>query len=106
MNNDWYRLDLSITDNDKQKNIDDLKRIINELFTNPDFCNEVMIFSPKKEGLKFSPVWFIPPKTINLMLEKTLILCGAEKCAQPEIDKVSVSIGEEQNIHDFFSNKK
>jgi len=37
------------------------------------------------------------------MLEKALILCGAEKCPQPDINDIIVYIGNNKKKHHFFS---
>jgi len=106
MNNDWYQLDISIVVREKKQHIDILKKRINMLFTNPASWDEVMVFSPKKEGVRFSPIWIISPKTVVLLPKETLILSGAEKCPKPSIDEVSVTIGEEQNIHYHLPNNE
>ena len=105
MEKNWYSLDISTTNREKQKHVNDLKRRINTLFTNPNSWDEIMIFSPKKEGIKFSPIWIIPPKTVALLPKETLTFSGAEKCHEPDINEVSITIGEEQNIHYFFDNQ-
>lgn len=107
MNNDWYKFDFVTNNPNKKECISDFKRIIDKLFQDPMFYNDIMIFSPKEENVKFTTIWIIPPKTANIpMIEKKLILCGATKCPQPDIDEVSVFQGEEQNIHYFFSNEE
>jgi len=106
MNNEWYMLEFVPNDSKKKKYVSDFKKIIDKLFNDKMFFNDVMIFSPRDEATKIT-TWIIPPKTANIpMIENVLIMCGATKCSQPNIDEVSVFQGEEKNIHDFFSLKK
>ena len=105
MKNDWYRLELDSVEYVKNKNIKELEKIIAALFQDPKFWDDVMIFMPKDIDISESIVWIFPPKTVNLLLEKILILCGAKKCLQPNIDDVSVYRGNAQDIHAFFSDE-
>ena len=103
MNNNWYKLNFVTDDLEKKKCVNDFKQIIDKLFQDPMFCNDIMIFSPIEENTKLITIWIIPPKTANIpMIEKILLMCGAEECPQPNIDQVSVFQGEEKNIQDFF----
>jgi integrase len=104
MKKDWYRLEFNSLEYVKNEKIKVLEKIISTLFQDPRFWDDVMILTPKDVDFREAMVWIFPPKTVNLMLEKLLINCGAEKCSQPNIDEVSVYIGNHQNIHDFFSN--
>ena len=97
MKNIWYRLEFTL----KNKTIIDLEKIIEKLFDNPRFWNDVMVFRPKKPDFR-NTVWIFPPRTVNLMLEKALKLCGAVECPQPKIDDIAVDKGNELDIHSFF----
>ncbi len=104
MNKNWYKLECTHFEYVTNKIIKDLEKIIDKLFDDPRFWNDVMVFSPRNIN-KLKIVWIFPPKTVNLGIEKALKMCGAKTIPQPDINDVSVHFGDESNIDYFFSDK-
>ena len=95
----WYKLEFAQIS--KTQSILDLEKIIDNLLIHPQFGKDVMVFRPK--GLDFKKtVWLFPPRTVNLMRENALKLCGAIECPQPNVDDVTVDIGDVLDIQSFF----
>lgn len=95
----WYKLEFSPVS--KTQSILDLETIIDNFFIHPQFGKDVMVLRPKELDFK-KTVRLFPPRTVNLMLERGLKLCGAIECPQPKIEDVVVEIGDELDVQSFF----
>ena len=102
MENSWYKLKYTPIEYVNNQDLKDLIKIIKLLSDNVSFSERVMVFIPLYMDIQNTTLFF-PPKTVNLMLEKALILCGAEKCPQPDINDIIVYIGNNKKKHHFFS---